>query len=151
MVRTRTTVALNAGSPPRRMMLPPGGARDVKGVALPQFAAARRRPPAKQCEWCGSESKVSTEKPLRCRRCRRLEETVAVARKFLTSNGLRSLGSSTESDSAEEEQHRTNAHQAQRTLNRVKKIPTKPRPRKKPAAKTAVARKKAKGRKPKQL
>ncbi|MFD1811779.1 hypothetical protein [Rhodococcus gannanensis] len=154
----RTGVYLHSGNPESKARTPRTGGRDVKsagvwdpegnkesgpkanpktGKSLVQRAKGKKAGTA--CGWCGgSAKKPQNGAPARCGRCKRLEDKIADAARFLGAHGLRPLGASLDSESTDEAHHRESAAAARRELNAAWKRPTKakrPRPEPKSAGK----------------
>ena len=135
-------VRLHTGNPPE-VTVPVGGARDVRG-SDPEFAHLRRPGRTPLCQWCGGPSQVDGENPRRCKRCRKLDNTISAAASYMATHGLRALGGSVESESDDELRHRQAARKAQSTLASVKQQPRKQstagkaRPAKRPVSKVTI-------------
>ncbi|WP_137726480.1 hypothetical protein [Prescottella subtropica] len=143
MAQTRRTgVFLHTGNPISKARTPFTGGRDVKGSGVwdsdgkresgpkpPKAKAGKgsvKKPkPRAVCAWCGNAAKKPPQgTKARCGRCKRLDEVIAAAARYIGANGLRPLGASLDSDSAGEARHREAAAAAQRTLNSVRKVPS---------------------------
>jgi hypothetical protein len=72
------------------------------------------------CTWCGGKS-TSKSASRRCKRCRKLELIIESASRFMHANGLRALDRSTSGGSDAEQNHRSAAARAKKTLNGMKR------------------------------
>lgn len=128
----RAGVHLHTGDPGVKARTPVWGARDAAGSGVIDLDVPRRPAPAlrraAKCSWCGEPNAVTGSKPKRCKRCAKLERTIAAAERYLAAKGLRPLGESIDSGSSAEEQQRRTAAKACTTLNNVRRKPSKKKP-----------------------
>ncbi|MGW0023036.1 hypothetical protein [Rhodococcus sp. NPDC003383] len=81
---------------------------------------ARRWTPG-ACVWCGDVEAVEEYRnEPRCATCRKHEDIIEEARKFVGMYGLRPIGGTLQSDDEEEYEHRLAARDARRALNDIR-------------------------------
>ncbi|MGW0017292.1 hypothetical protein ACWDUD_03100 [Rhodococcus sp. NPDC003382] len=81
---------------------------------------ARRWTPG-ACVWCGDlEAVEEYRNEPRCATCRKHEDIIEEARKFVGMYGLRPIGGTLQSDDEEEYEHRLAARDARRALNDIR-------------------------------